>query len=230
MRKIATALAFFAMLGIALSSQAQLTKEQRKERKEMAKMTKNELTKKASKAARKEAKRMKKEGWQITPGTLPIDKQLDRSYNMQYELNENMAARYIMGEAMSIGENYDAAKMQAVELAKQNLAGQIQTDVAALIDNDVANGQMSQERAASIVKTVMESKNLIAQRLGRTVPVVEVYRVKENKNKEVYVRLAYDTEQVAEATVQVLREELKKKGEESEKELDCILFGMCKMQ
>ncbi len=32
-----------------------------------------------------------------------------------------MFPKYLMGEAMSIGENYDAARLQAMELAKQSL-------------------------------------------------------------------------------------------------------------
>ena len=96
---------------------AQLTKEQRKERQEITKASKAQLNEKASKTARKEAKTMTKEGWQTAPGALPIDKQLDKSYMMQYEYDENMYPKYIMGEAMSVGGNYDAAKMQALELA-----------------------------------------------------------------------------------------------------------------
>ena len=39
----------------------------------------SELNKKASKAARKEAKKLTKEGWLTSPGTLPLEKQLDKS-------------------------------------------------------------------------------------------------------------------------------------------------------
>ena len=66
---------------------------------------------------------------------------------------------------------------QALELAKQNLAGQIQTEVTALIENTVANEQMDADEAASITRSVLASKNLISQSLGRTIPVVEVFRV-----------------------------------------------------
>ena len=223
MRKIATMAILLSVMAIAMPSQAQDTKEIRKERKEMAKLTKNELDSRASKAARKEAKRLKKEGWQVSPGALPLEKQLDRSYNMQYEFDENLLPKYIMGEAMSIGENYDAAKTQAMELAKQNLAGQIQTEVTALVENTVANNQLSQEQAASIVQTVSASKNLISQSIGRTVPVVEVYRVKSNKNKEVLVRIAYSTDMALQATKKVIREELEKKGEDLHEQLDNLL-------
>ncbi len=159
---------------------AQSSKEIANERKEIAKASKSELNKKASKAARKEAKKLKKDGWDVTPGTISIEKQLDKSYMMQYEYDEDLFPKYIMGEAMSIGENYDAAKMQALELAKQNLAGQIQTEINALVENTVSNKQLGEEQATSITQSVLASKNLISQNIGRTIPVVEIYRVKCN--------------------------------------------------
>ena len=113
---------------ISSFAQAQNAKDLRKERLEMLKASKSELNEKASKAAKKEAKKLQKEGWQTAPGALPLEKQLDKSYAMQYQYDESMYPMYIMGEAMSIGENYDGAKMQAMELAKQNLAAQIQTE------------------------------------------------------------------------------------------------------
>lgn len=74
--------------------------------------------------------------------------------------------------------------MQALELAKQNLAGQIQTEVTALIENTVANKQLSQEQAASVTQSVMASKNLISQSIGRTISVMEVYRTLANKTRK----------------------------------------------
>lgn len=202
---------------------AQSAKDIVKERKELAKASKAELNSKASKAARKEAKKLKKEGWTTSPGALPIDKQLDRSYMMQYEYNEDMFPKYIMGEAMSIGQNYDAAKMQALELAKQNLAGQIQTEITALIENSVANQQLANEDASSLTQSIMAAKNLISQRIGRTIPVVECYRVKSNKNKEVLVRIAYNSQMAKAAAKRAVQEELKDKSEDLHKKLDEIL-------
>jgi hypothetical protein len=208
---------------------AQSQKEIDKERKETLKQTKAKLTKRAVKIARKEAKKLVKDGWQTTPGPLPIDKQLEKSYMMQYEQDENDYPKYIMGEAMSTGENYDAAKVQALELAKQNLAGQIQTELTALIKNTVANKQLAAEQAVSITESVVASKNLISQSLGRVIPVVEVYRTKSNKNKEVLVRIAYNSQMAMEAAKNVIRQDLDKEGEDLHKELDTIFepFG-CK--
>lgn len=218
-------LLFFIVLSMVASGVgfAQSAKELAKERKELAKASKGELDKKASKAARKEAKKLKKAGWQTVPGALPLEKQLDKSYLMQYEYDADMYPKYIMGEAMSIGNNYDAAKMQALELAKQNLAGQIQTEVTALIENTVANEQMAAEDAASVTRTIMASKNLISQSIGRTISVVEAYRTLNNKNKEVLVRIAYSGDMAKNIAKKVVKEELEKKGEVLHDKLDKAL-------
>lgn len=203
-----------------MTSYAQLTKEQIKERKATMKMSKAALSEKVSKAARKEAKKLKKEGWQVAPGALPLEKQLDKSYLMQQEFDEDMFPKYIIGEAMSIGENYDAAKMQALELAKQNLAGQIQTEITALIENTVANNQLAAEEAASVAKMLSAAKGLISQRIGRVIPIVEVYRTLKNKNKEVRVYIGYNSKMAKAAAKSAIREDLAKEGEELQKKLD----------
>lgn len=202
---------------------AQLTKEQIKERKEIKKASKAELGEKATKTARKAAKRLAKEGWTTTPGALPLEKQLDKSYLMQMEYDENMFPKYLMGEAMSIGENYDAARLQAMELAKQSLAGQIQTEVTALIENTVSNKQLAAEEAASVTQTISAAKNLISQSIGRVLTVVEMYRVLGNKNKEVSLRIAYNAEMAKQAAKKAVRQELEKKGDDLHKKLDELL-------
>ena len=212
-----------ALMTLGMNANAQdleATKELVKERQVLAKASKKQLSAKASKAARKDAKQYKKAGWQVNPGALPMDKQLDRAYQMQYEFDDNMMPKYIMGEARSIGESYDAAKIQALELAKQNLAAQIQTEVTALVENTVANRQLAQEEAASITESVLSSKNLISQNIGRTINVVEVYRTLPNKNKEVLVRIAYNTKMAMEAARSSVREDLEKKGQNLHKKLD----------
>lgn len=216
-------LLFVALASFAMGSSAQISKQVIKERQEIRKLSKQEFNEKASKDARREAKRLKKQGWQAAPGALPMEKQLDKSYLMQQEFDEDLFPKYLWGEAMSIGENYDAAKMQALELAKQNLAGQIQTEVTALIENTVANKQLQPEEAASVVQSISAGKNLITQSIGRVVTVVEVYRVAGNKNKEVLVRIAYNAEMAKAAAKQAVREDLEKRGEELHDKLDELL-------
>lgn len=223
MKRMFQLLLCLIIVGHTTIVEAQITKEQVKQRKEIVKSSKSELDKKASKASRKEAKRFRKEGWTTTPGALPLEKQLDKSFLMQYEYDENMYPKYIMGEAMSIGTNYDAAKMQALELAKQNLAGQIQTEVTALIENTVANEQLKAEEAESITRSIMASKNLISQSIGRTIPVIEAYRTLPNRNKEIMIRIAYNSDMAKEAVKNAIKQDLEKKGDELHGKLDKLL-------
>lgn len=221
--KVAKVLLVVVLAAFTTCVYAQTSEEISKERSEIRKLSKAEFNEKASKDARKEAKRLKKDGWQVAPGALPIEKQLDKSYLMQYEYDNNLFPKYIMGEAMSIGENYDAAKMQALELAKQNLASKIQTEVTALVENTVANKQLQPEEAASVVQSISAGKSLISQSIGRVLPVVELYRTVSNKNKEVLVRIAYSAEMAKAAAKQAVREDLEKKGEDLHEKLDELL-------
>ena len=118
----------FAFLCLTANVSAQTAKDIRKERQEIRKASKSELNEKATKTARKDAKKLKKEGWITVPGALPLEKQLDKSYMMQMEYDED---------------------------------------------------------AASVTQSIMGAKNLISQSIGRTIIVMECYRVKTNKNKEV---------------------------------------------
>lgn len=212
-----------ALAAFTMGSYAQSAKEIRKERQEIRKLSRSELNEKASKDARKDAKKYAKEGWQVSPGALPIEKQLDKSYMMQMEYDAEMSSKYIWATAQSIGGNYDAAKMQALELAKQNLAGQIQTEVTALIENTVANEQLEAEQAESISRSVMAAKNLISQSIGRVLPVVELYRTLPNKNKEVLVRIAYSSDMAKKAALKAVKQDLEQKGDELHNKLDELL-------
>lgn len=187
------------------------------------KQLKQDFKEKASKEARKEAKKLKKEGWVVSPGALPLERQLDRSYLIIMETDEDLNPVYIVGEGLSVGENYDAAKMQAMELARQQIAGKIGSETTALIDNLVGNKQMGAEEAATVTTLLSEGKTIISQKLGRVVPVVECYRTLKNKNKEVMVRLATKESAIREVMKGYLREEMEKKGAKMSDQLDELL-------
>lgn len=224
MKKFMTvAMALIVACSCAFAQTAEERKQLIKERQEVQKLAKKDLKKKVDKNTKKEAKRLAKQGWQVKPGALPLEKQLERSYLMQYEFDENNFPKYIMGEASSIGENYDAAKVSANALAITNLAGNIQTEVTALVENTVANKQLAPEEAASIAETVMSSKNLISQSIGRTIPVVEAFRVNSKGNQEVLVRIAYNSQMAKDAAKKAVREELEKKGQNLHEQLDKVL-------
>ena len=211
------------LCAVASSVVVAQTRENFEERKELRKLSKAELNTKATKDARKEAKRLQKEGWMPAPGALPLDKQVDRSFLMQMEYDDDMFPKYLMAQSMSIGSNYDAAKMQAIELAKLDLAGQINTEIAALVENSVSNNQLEAEEAASVTKSVSESMSRIQGNIGRVITVLEVYRTLKNKNKEVMVRIAYNSSMAKAAAKKAIQEDLATQGEELRNKLDEVL-------
>ena len=211
-----------ATLMVCTVAYAQTPQESIKQRKEIAKYSNAELNKRASKSARKEARKLAKDGWKVAPGQLPLEKQLDRSYSMYYEFDESGMPKFIVGDALSPGATYDAAKMQAMEIAKTNLASTIQSEVTALVESTVGNEQITQEQAVSVVSTVRASKSLIAQRLGRSFTVVECYKTLPNKTVQVRVTLAYNAKMAIEAAKDVVKAQLEAKGEDLHQQLDAI--------
>jgi hypothetical protein len=156
---------------------------------------------------RREARDLEREGYKVAVGAPTIERQLVDAWLKQQEIDENGYPTFIVASSSSVGETQIAAKLQATEAAKLDLAGQIATNVAALIENNIANSQLNTEEAASVTKTVAASKSLIAQELGRTVPLVEMYR-DVGKNTEANMRIAYSQEMAMETAKKAIRKSL----------------------
>lgn len=216
---------FYALLVLSLAMSAVSRAEspmemQLRQKQEVARANSEALNKKASKAARNEAKEMKKKGWETAPGALPIEKQLDKCYLLQYQTDAEGYPEYIMAEGMSVGANYDAAKMQATEIAKQNIAGLIQSNIAAMTKTTIGNDQLGGYDAESVTRTESASINSIKAALGRVIVVTEVYRMVGNGRREVLVRIAYPQKQVDQITRSSIKKGLEEGGEELHKRLD----------
>lgn len=184
-------------------------------------LTKDQRT--AEKNIKKEVKQLKKEGWKVAPGNIAMDLQLKESYNKALERDEKGYEKFVAGEAMSVGETYDAALFQATNLAKLDLAGKIQTEVTELIDNKLANKQLSQKQASSLAESVAASKNLVSQKLGRVIVPVKMYRDLENGNVEVRTVMYYSHDMAMDIMKQTMREDLEQKADDLSKQLDKIL-------
>ena len=207
-----------------LFSQAQNMKDRFKQRKELLKMNKDMQGVKVSKESRKLAKEMKKEGWKVAPGVLPLEQQIERSSLYQNLFEEDLVTPlYVWGDANSVSENYDAGKMQALELARPNLVGSIETNITQIVEHNRDNKQLSAGKAASVVKTLSASKSFITQKLGQTIPVIDTYRELPNGNVMVRVQTFYSMEKAREIALDVVREELEKEGENLGNELDQLM-------
>ncbi len=194
--------------GSTTFAQEKSAKQIAKERKELMKYSRKALEEKASKDARKEAKRLAKQGWRPIAGALPLEKQLDIAYKMQFEYDEDLYPRYIMGEATAVSTIESAARIQADHLAKEDLASNIQSEITALIENTASTQQIAPDDAAAMVKTVTASKALISQTITAPRPVLQMSRVLPNKNYEVTLRFAYSGAQAKQNVKNVMMREL----------------------
>jgi len=183
---------------------------------------KKELKDKAIRKARVESKKFKKEGFYVAPGALPMDKQIERAWMREVEVNEEGYPMYIIATGTAVAESQIAARLQATEAAKMELAGTIATEVAALVENNIANQQLSTEDAASVTKTVAAAKNIIAQELGRVIPLFEIYRT-YGKTVEVDLRIAYDSKLALDKAKTAIRAKLEAETQIMQDQLNKLL-------
>lgn len=212
--------AFAVTLASNVNAQTKATGEKYQELKKQEKVLDKEIKKKAIKEARKEAKKLEKEGFKTPVGKQPLAKQLEDAWERQAELTTEGLPYWYIASARAVGGNQSSAALQATNTAKIDLAGQIQTKVSQMIDAKVANDDMGQEEAASLSSVVASSKSIISATLGRTIPLVEVYRTLENKNVEVQVTLGYSTQEANQAAIDAIRKELSDRGDGLSKTLD----------
>lgn len=225
---ILMAIAAFAVFSVANAAGDDNYKKTIKERKEINAQSRNLLEAKVNKETKKEVKALQKEGWKVAPGALPLEKMMQRSYELQYEFDDDLMPKYYNGEARPIGESYDAAKMQAMALAKVSLAQQISSEIAGLVENSVDNKQLTSDQAASVVRTLSNSKELIAQKIGRVIPVVEMYRILPNKNYQVSMRVFYKADLAKEAAIEAVRQALEDRADNNQEILNTILKALGK--
>lgn len=222
--KAAKILFVLMLSGTVTTASAQITKDAYKQRSEMMKLNKDLQNIKVSKDARKQAKQFTKEGWKVAPGGLAIDKQIARAELLQNSFEDDMVTpKFVWGDASSTAESYDAGKMQALELARLNLVGTIETEITELVESNRDNKQLNAGEAASVIKTLKASKSFVTKKLGQTIPVMEVYRELENGNVQVRVQTYYSMDKAREITKQAIREELEKQGDDLQNKLDEIL-------
>ena len=193
---------------VGASAQVATNKERRAIEKHETVLNKS-MKKKAIKAARKEAKRLKKEGYAVPLGQLPMDKQLENSWQAAYELTPDGLPYYIISSQKGVAANYTAAQMQAMNAAKMDIAGQIQTMVNQVIETKVASKELSRGEAESLNTFVSTSKNIISNTLGRVIKLVEVYREPKRSNTvEVMITLGYSAEVAQKEALKAMKESL----------------------
>lgn len=167
-----------------------------------------ELPKTAKKALKKEIKKLTKEGWTVLPGALPLEIQLERSYQKQFEVGANGENKYIVGQAQSVGGNHSAAELTAMQIAKEEIAQQASSNIASRTDLSIVGEQVSSEEATALTQMAMKSTSEIARHLNNIRPIFKAYRKLSNSNVEVVVHLSYPTSEVTKAVLEGVRDKM----------------------
>ena len=176
----------------------------------------------APREVKRQKKTYEKDGYYVAIGAPSLERQLTSAWMREVEKDDNGYPLYIVATGRSVGETQIAAKLQATEAAKLELAGTIATNVAALIENNIANTQLNTQEAASVTKTVAGAKNIIAQEIGRTMTIVELYK-DLNKNIEANVRIAYNSEMAMDMAKKVVRQRLEEETDIVQQKLEKLL-------
>ena len=121
--------------------QAQYTvKEKSVSPKKMQRLTKKEkkgliktIKENPVREARKEARKLKKDDYLVFPGSIPMEKQLERIWMKQYQENPDGSAKYLIADGNGVGKTQTAAELQAMEAAKLQLADKFLTKSTRLL-------------------------------------------------------------------------------------------------
>ncbi len=203
MKKILVSLLVSLIAVAPMSAQSSISERNQKMiNREMAKKEFNEDE------VKKEVKNLKKEGWKSLPGTLPLERQLNESFLLEYEKDEAGRKAYVIGRSVPVlGGNVSGAKLSAITEARFDAASQFETIVEGWIDEANANGTINEEVANSIKEDVSKNRQVISKKLLRGNNVVQIYREVKNGKKrqyEVTIAVAYEYAYVMKAATQAL--------------------------
>ena len=190
---------------------------------DLRKALRKELERKTPKDLRKQARGLEKDGWYVLPGALPMDKQLEKSQIKELEEDENGYQKWIIGTGSSVAGAQSAAKLQAVAVAKIDLARQVGSVIGSVIETNISTQQIAPQEAATISETVSASSEVVAQTIGRVITLSEMYRKVNKTNMEAQVRIAYNQEAALEAAKKTIKKELQDKTNVAREKLDKLM-------
>lgn len=186
---------------------------------------------KAIKLAKKEAKKRKKEGWDVPPGSIPMEKQFERAWELEFQENEDGTPKYIIATGSAVAGTKSAADLAAMTAARNEMAASLQAKMNQLIETKTANDQIDQNIANTLDKTVANGKALISATLSQVRTAYKIYKqVPDKQNKRnnigVEVKLYYNQDEAFKAAQKAIRKQLEEESDELGDELDKILKDM----
>ena len=210
---------FILMAVFVVSSYAQNFEEQREERLKIYKASKKKNKDKALILSEEDAEQLLNDGWKTTPSALPLERQMDAMYIMQMEYDSKLFPAYVMAEANSVNQDYNAAKNRAVELAKSALVEKIQSEISLQIDWAIKTELIESKEGEALIKSLKAAKNSISQNLEDVMIVEDIYRITSSKRFEVRVTIACTADVAKKALKDAVNADLEQNSEKLQKKL-----------
>ena len=207
------------MAAFVVSSYAQNFEEQREERLKIYKASKKKNKDKALILSEEDAEQLLNDGWKTTPSALPLERQMDAMYIMQMEYDSKLFPAYVMVEANSVNQDYNAAKKRAVELAKSVLVEKIQSEISLQIDWAIKTELIESKEGEALIKSLKAAKNSISQNLEDVMFVEDIYRITSSKRFEVRVTIACTADVAKKALKDAVNADLEQNSEKLQKKL-----------
>ncbi len=211
---------FILMAAFVVSSYAQNFEEQREERLKIYKASKKKNKDKALILSEEDAEQLLNDGWKTTPSALPLERQMDAMYIMQMEYDSKLFPAYVMAEANSVNQDYNAAKNRAVELAKSVLVEKIQSEISLQIDWAIKTELIESKEGEALIKSLKAAKNSIFQSLEDVMMVEDIYRITSSKRFEVRVAIACTADVAKKVVKDAVNADLERNSEKLQKRLD----------
>ncbi len=177
----------------------------------------------ATRDNRKVAKQLRKEGWKVLPGKLPMDRQIEEAQYAELDELADGTKRFFVGAHQAIGGNYSAAEQIAKSRAMLELAQSVNIAVAQRVEGQLSNQDFGEGDIQLIDEFVSANSSLVAARLHGVTTVLEIYRELDKGQYEVRVVVKMDVEKALRAAREALRPGLREKSERLAAELDAIL-------
>ena len=210
---------FILMAVFVVSSYAQNFEEQREERLKIYKASKKKNKDKALILSEEDAEQLLNDGWKTTPSALPLERQMDAMCIMQMEYDSKLFPAYVMAEANSVNQDYNAAKNRAVELAKSVLVEKIQSEISLQIDWAIKTELIESKEGEALIKSLKAAKNSISQNLEDVMIVEDIYRITSSKRFEVRVTIACTADVAKKALKDAVNADLEQNSEKLQKKL-----------
>ncbi len=177
------------------------------------------------KLGKKRAKELKKDKWEACVTCPSLADMFCEIFGMMEEVDEETGVdRYLSAEGTASARSESAAKKQAIEIAKGEIAGQITNEIQEVISTTIANNQISTTEAESLTKMVAKYQNVIVTSLPYVKPKFIVFRPKKNII-ECRVRIFFDSQQAQSQALAEMQEKIKTDLEAEANELFERTFG-----